>query len=54
MTIYQDNGYRSRLDYLQCLAEDFGVALDEVMALADLFGPDEDFDGLVATLEDLL
>lgn len=52
MNIYQENGYNSRDDYLECLADDFGVDLDAVKALADLLGPDEDFDGLVSTLED--
>lgn len=50
--IYQMNGYEDREDYLSCLAEDYGVDLDTVKALADLLGPDEDFDGLISTLED--
>ena len=49
---YQQNGYNNRRHYLQCLAEDYGVELDSVLALANLLGPDEDFDGLVAELED--
>ena len=52
MNIYQENGYNSRSDYLECLADDFGVDLDTVQALADLLGQDEDFDGLVSSLED--
>jgi hypothetical protein len=51
--IYQANGYEDREDYLACLAEDYGVDLDTVHVLADLLGPDEDFDGLVTQLEDL-
>lgn len=51
--IYQMNGYKDRNDYLRQLAEDYGVDLDTVYALADLLGPDEDFDGLVSQLEDL-
>jgi len=51
--IYQMNGYKDRNDYLRQLAEDYGVDLDTVYALADLLGPDEDFDGLVTQLEDL-
>lgn len=52
--IYQMNGYKDRNDYLRLLAEDFGVDLDTVKALADLLGPNEDFDGLVSQLEDLV
>lgn len=51
--IYQMNGYNAREDYLSSLAEDYGVDLDTVKALADLLGPNEDFDGLVSQLEDM-
>lgn len=51
--IYQTNGYDDREDYLAHLAEDHGVDLDTVKALADLLGPNEDFDGLVTQLEDM-
>lgn len=51
--IYQANGYNDREDYLSCLAEDYGGDLDIVKALADLLGPNEDFDGLVSQLEDM-
>ena len=51
--IYQANGYDDREDYLAGLAEDYGVDLDTVYALADLLGPNEDFDGLVSQLEDM-
>lgn len=46
--IYQEYGYASREDYLSSLAEDYGVELDTVKALADLLGPNEDFDGLAS------
>lgn len=52
MNIYQENGYESRTDYLQCLADDFGIDQAVVFELAALLGPSEDFDGLVSTLED--
>ena len=52
MSVYTDNDYRDREDYLRCLAEDNGVPLETVRALADLLGPNEDFDGLVVALED--
>ena len=50
---YKDNGYASRADYLYCLAEDYGLDIEEVVRpIADLLGPTEDFDGLVSMLED--
>ena len=54
LDVYQANGYENRKDYLSCLAEDYGVDLSTVKALADLLGPNEDFDGLVAMLEDMV
>lgn len=53
MNIYQDHGYENRRDYLENLAEDCGVPLENVLAIADLLGPSEDFDGLVSSLEDM-
>ena len=53
MSIYTDNGYDGRMDYLGSLSEDYDVDLSSVVALADLLGPNEDFDGLVSELEDL-
>jgi len=52
MSIYKANGYENRLDYLQGLAEDNGVPLDVVISISDLFGPNEDFDGLVSAVRD--
>lgn len=51
--IYQDNGFENRREYLESLAEDYNVPLENVLILADLLGPEEDFDGLVSTLQDL-
>lgn len=50
--IYQQNGYKDRDDYLTCLAEDYGVPIEDVYSLADMLGENEDFDGLVSALED--
>jgi hypothetical protein len=52
MSIYTKHGYTSRRDYLQGLAEDNGLPLATVHALASILGPDEDFDGLVTACED--
>ena len=50
-TIYQDNGYADRDDYLTCLSEDYGVSIEDVYSLAEILGEHEDFDGLVSDLE---
>lgn len=53
MSVYRDNGYEDREDYLSCMAEDYGLDLEEVVRpLAELLGPNEDFDGLVSALEE--
>ena len=53
MTIYEEMGYSSRKEYLNSLAEDYGVGFYQVFALADLLGQEEDFDGLISALEDM-
>ena len=51
--VYRENGYNDREDYLSCIAEDYGLDLEQVVRpIADLLGPAEDFDGLIAMLED--
>jgi hypothetical protein len=52
MSVYTENGYKDRHDYLVALSEDMGVDMETVFTLASLLGPSEDFDGLVTTLED--
>lgn len=49
---YKAHGYDSRRDYLDSLADDFGIDKQTVYTLADLLGPSEDFDGLPTMLED--
>ena len=50
---WQERGYKNRQDYLRTMAEDYGVPLGHVLAVADLLGEGEDFDGLISTLEDV-
>lgn len=50
--IYIEHGYTSRQHYLEELSFSTGMPLDMVQELASLFGPEEDFDGLVTALED--
>lgn len=52
MSIYTEQGYDDRDDYLRGLSEDMGIPFDMVWVAADMLGPNEDFDGLVTTLED--
>ena len=52
MNDYIDHGHENRQAYLVSLAADTGVDIQTVMALADMLGEDEDFDGLVTSLED--
>ena len=50
--IYTDNGYTDRAEYLDSLAEEYEIDIDVVLNLAEILGPNEDFDGLVTTLQD--
>lgn len=50
---YLEYGAESRAEYLAMLADDFDVPLSVVRAMADVLGPNEDFDGLVTSLEDM-
>lgn len=50
--VYQEHGYYNREDYLRCLSEDWDIPFMTVKMLADMLGPNEDFDGLVTMLED--
>lgn len=40
-------------EYLEVLADEFGVDIQTVRMLAQLLGPNELYDGLVTTLEDM-
>ena len=50
--IYQKHGFNSRMEYLEGVSDDFGVPLSTVQALANILGPNEDFDGLITAVED--
>ena len=49
---YREDGAIDRFGYLESLAADHGVEFDTVLTLVDVLGPEEDFDGLVTSLED--
>jgi hypothetical protein len=51
MTIYQQNGFKNREDYLDSLRKDYGDAVD---LLTSVLPPSENFDGLITSLEDMI
>ena len=52
MNPYQEQGYKNRDDYLNSLSEEYGCPKQIVKLFAGMLGDDEDFDGLIAQLED--
>lgn len=42
----------ARYAHIKALAEENNVRLADALALADLLGPNEDYDGLVTALQD--
>lgn len=52
MSIYTDEGYQNRREYLDTLADEYGLDRQTVYTLASVLGPNEDFDGLVCACED--
>jgi len=52
MNVYQENGFKDRADYIRQIAEHYGIPESMVWQLADILGPDEDFDGLVVACQD--
>lgn len=49
MTVYTDNGYANRKEYLDELREEYGELVDYLIGVLPA---SEDFDGLVTELED--
>lgn len=52
MDLYVEQGFDSRQCYLEYLSLEHEVPMKTVLALADVFGPEEDFDGLPTALQD--
>jgi hypothetical protein len=50
LSVYQQNGFENREDYLDSLREEYGE--DLVDALTSVLPASEDFDGLLIELED--
>jgi hypothetical protein len=49
-SVYQQNGFADREEYLDSLREEYGAEL--VDCLTSVLPPSEDFDGLITELED--
>lgn len=47
---YQVHGFQNREAYLEYLSQEHDIPIDTVLIIADMLGPEEDFDGLVAHL----
>lgn len=43
-----------RMKYLKSLSHDYQIDLDIIISLAILLGSNEDYDGLITSLEDIL
>lgn len=50
--IYRERGCETRADWLGLVADETGLTFRAVVAIADVLGPAEDFDGLVTSAED--
>ena len=48
---YEACGYTNRHEYLESLAEDYGVPLHEIYAISETIGQDEDFGALILALQ---
>lgn len=51
-TIYQQNGFKDREAYLEYLCDEYGADMFTVSSIADVLGENEDFDGLISSLND--
>lgn len=53
LTPYIDAGYQDRRSYLAAMAEERGLKQKTVFELAEILGPEEDFDMLITQLDEL-
>ena len=52
-SLYSLKGFRNRRDYLRSLSKEYKIPFRDVMTLANILGPVEDFDGLLTELENI-
>jgi len=48
---YKSRGFEDRTEYLQATARDFDIPFEQVLELANMLGSQDDFDGLLSSLE---
>lgn len=53
-TPYEDEGFENRTEYLESLANDFGLPLKIVKQQAQYLGREADFDALPETLQEII
>lgn len=51
---YIRRGFSSRDEYLQSLADEYGLPFHVVSTVSEFNGPSEDFDGLILLLDDMI
>ena len=49
---YNIQGFDNRKQYLSYISEEYGMDLELVLSLAQLLGEEEDFDGLIHSIEE--
>lgn len=49
---YLEDGAECRIDYFLSLHLNYGIDVAAIIEIANVLGPNEDFDGLVTTIED--
>ena len=52
LNVYWQNGFRNRREYLEYLADEYGIDISVVISFATILGEDEDFEELIFTLND--
>ena len=53
MNKYEEKGFKTREDYFNDLSNCYGIDYGTVVELASVLGEEEDFDGLINSLEDI-
>lgn len=53
MTIYQKHNCADREAYLKLLSKSYQIDIESVRNIANILGPNEDFDGLISELENI-
>lgn len=51
-SVYEQNGYKDRRNYLESLTGEYGTDMMTVGSNAEIPGENKDFDGLICALED--